>query len=82
VEDWSASSLRSFGDITPNEEKFVGLGYGVREWLEDDDVPAGLSNQFPSPRDRHREARAADTGIRPALDPYPQDLLKALTAKN
>jgi hypothetical protein len=82
VEDWSASSLRSFDDITPNEEEFVGLGYGVREWLEDDDVPAGLSNQFPSPRDRQREARPADTGIRPALDPYPQDLLKALAAKN
>jgi hypothetical protein len=81
ITDWSAASLRSFGDVTPNEEAMVGLGYGVREWLADDTEPAGLSNQRTDAVLAKGSARPADTGIRPALDPYPEELLKCVPTK-
>jgi len=81
ITDWSAASLRAFGDVTPNEEAMVGLGYGVREWLADDTEPAGLSNQHADAVLAKGSARPADTGIRPALDPYPEELLKCVPTK-
>jgi hypothetical protein len=81
ITDWSAASLRSFGDVTPNEEAMVGLGYGVREWLADDTEPAGLSNQHADAVLAKGRARPADTGIRPALDPCPEELLKCVPKK-
>jgi hypothetical protein len=83
IKDWSAANLRSFGDVTGKDEELVGLGYGVREWLADDTVPAGLSNQLPDAGlNQGVNARPTDTGIRPALDPYPEELRKACTPRN
>jgi hypothetical protein len=83
ITDWSAANLRRFGDVTGKDEDLVGLGYGVREWLADDSVPAGLSNQLPDAAlNQGVNARPADTGIRPALDPYPEELRKACTPRN
>ena len=83
IKDWSAAKLLQFGDVNGNDDGLIGLGYGVREWLSDDSVPAGLSSQNPDPElNLGANARPQDTGIRPALDPYPEELQKACTPRN
>ena len=76
--DWSAAALQSAGDCTAPPQEFIGLEFGVREWLADSEFPAGNSSSFPDDQlNKNEKARAPDTGIRPALDPYPELLRKA-----
>jgi hypothetical protein len=76
--DWSAAALQSAGDCTAPPQEFIGLEFGVREWLADSEFPAGNSSSFPDDQlNKNERARAPDTGIRPALDPYPELLRKA-----
>ena len=76
--DWSAAALQSAGDCTAPPQEFIGLEFGVREWLADSEFPAGNSTSFPDDQlNKNEKARAPDTGIRPALDPYPELLRKA-----
>jgi hypothetical protein len=76
--DWSAESLRATGDCTDLPGEFIGLEYGVREWLADSLEPAGNSSSFRlEEMNKGQAARERDTGIRPALDPYPELLRKA-----
>jgi hypothetical protein len=76
--DWSAESLRFTGDCTDLPGEFIGLEYGVREWLADSLEPAGNSSSFRlEESNKNEKARERDTGIRPALDPYPELLRKA-----
>jgi hypothetical protein len=76
--DWSAAALQSAGDCTAPPQEFIGLEFGVREWLADSEFPAGNSSSVPDDQlNKNEKARAPDTGIRPALDPYPELLRKA-----
>jgi hypothetical protein len=79
--NWSAAALESVGDCTAPPQEFIGLEFGVREWLADSEYPAGNSSSVQDDQyNKNEPAREPDTGIRPALDTYPELLRKACQA--
>ena len=79
--NWSAAALQSVGDCTAPPQEFIGLEFGVREWLADSEYPAGNSSSVQDDQyNKNKPAREPDTGIRPALDTYPELLRKACQA--